>query len=184
MICLNPFLDSLCNFGFKNGGLHSGGDIEWFPGPQDVVTVCVGYSKNNVQWWKQRPCTSKHAVLSLWSILSHFSNHTGLWFVISLQCSVLHKKYLLKQIKANNYLCKQYNPKCILLFHNMLPYSRYILLLLKIALSRLSYTMGWNPFKGIFLFSYIHVTVYSVHMCVFGSQKLTPMLHLWLDLMY
>ena len=37
MICLNPFLDSLCNFGFKNGGLHSGGDIEWFPGPQDVV---------------------------------------------------------------------------------------------------------------------------------------------------
>ena len=30
-------LDSLCNFGFKNGGLHPGGDIEWFPGPQNVV---------------------------------------------------------------------------------------------------------------------------------------------------
>ena len=28
LICLNPFLDSLCNFGFRNGGLHSGGDIE------------------------------------------------------------------------------------------------------------------------------------------------------------
>ena len=37
MIGLNPFLDSLCNFGFKNGGLHPGGDIACFPGPQDVV---------------------------------------------------------------------------------------------------------------------------------------------------
>ena len=27
MIGLNPFLDSLCNFGFKNGGLHPRGDI-------------------------------------------------------------------------------------------------------------------------------------------------------------
>ena len=147
-------------------------DFSWNVNVQ-IATVCVGYSKNNVQWWKQRPCTSKHAVLSLWSILSHFSNHTGLWFVISLQCSVLHKKFLLKQIKANNYLCKQYNPKCILLFHNMLPYSRYILLLLKIALSRLSYTMGWNPFKGIFLFSYIHVTVYSVYKCFWRPKIVT-----------
>ena len=42
MIGLNPFLDSLCNFGFKNGGLHSGGYIEGFPGPQDVVKHCMG----------------------------------------------------------------------------------------------------------------------------------------------
>ena len=44
MICLNPFLDSLCNFGFKNGGLHPGGDIECFPGPQDVVLLFTGKS--------------------------------------------------------------------------------------------------------------------------------------------
>ena len=37
MIGLNPFLDSLCNFGFKNEGLHPGGDIECFQGPQDIV---------------------------------------------------------------------------------------------------------------------------------------------------
>ena len=37
LIGLKLFLDSLWNFGFKNGGLHSGGDIECFPGRQDVV---------------------------------------------------------------------------------------------------------------------------------------------------
>ena len=37
MIVLNPFLDSLCNFGFKNIGLHPGVNFEWFPDPQDAV---------------------------------------------------------------------------------------------------------------------------------------------------
>ena len=37
MIGLNPFLDSLWHLGFKNRGLHPGGHIERFPGPQGVV---------------------------------------------------------------------------------------------------------------------------------------------------
>ena len=37
MIVLNPFLDSLCNFGFKNIGLKPGIPKECFPHPQDVV---------------------------------------------------------------------------------------------------------------------------------------------------
>ena len=74
----------------------------------------VGYSKNNVQWWKQRPCTktvkvfpftSKHAELSLCSILSPFSNHTELWFVISLVLVLYCRKCFFKN--KNNYLCKQ-----------------------------------------------------------------------------
>ena len=34
MIVLNPFLDSVCNFGFKNIDLPTGINFEWFPGPQ------------------------------------------------------------------------------------------------------------------------------------------------------
>ena len=34
---MNPFLDSLCNFAFKNIGLPPGVNFEWFPGPQDAV---------------------------------------------------------------------------------------------------------------------------------------------------
>ena len=45
MIGLNPFLDSLWNFSFKNGGLHPGGDIQWFPGPQDIVYYMM-FGKN------------------------------------------------------------------------------------------------------------------------------------------
>ena len=48
MIGLNPFLDSLCNFGFKNEGLHPGGDIE-FPGPQDVHSGCLLSTIKNIQ---------------------------------------------------------------------------------------------------------------------------------------
>ena len=39
MIVLNPFLDSLCNFGFKNIGLHPGVNFEWFPDPQEAVIL-------------------------------------------------------------------------------------------------------------------------------------------------
>ena len=37
MIVLNPFLDSLCNFGFKNIGLTPGIPKWYFQHPQDVV---------------------------------------------------------------------------------------------------------------------------------------------------
>ena len=37
MIVLNPFLDSLCNFGFKNIGLTPGIPKGCFQHPQDVV---------------------------------------------------------------------------------------------------------------------------------------------------
>ena len=39
MIVLNPVLDSLCNLGLKNIGLHPGVNFEWFPGPQDAVII-------------------------------------------------------------------------------------------------------------------------------------------------
>ena len=48
LIVLNPFLDSLWHLGFKNGGLHPGGDIECFPGPQDVV-VDVKHSREKLK---------------------------------------------------------------------------------------------------------------------------------------
>ena len=73
LICLNPFLDSLCNFGFKNGGLHSGGDIEWFPGPQDVVTTVLLEINLDVHIWdqgtlnKHKNCNRLH----IWSFI-HF----------------------------------------------------------------------------------------------------------------
>ena len=40
MIVLNPFLDSLCNFGFKNIGLTPGIQKGCFQHPQDVV-ICL-----------------------------------------------------------------------------------------------------------------------------------------------
>ena len=36
-ICLTPKSIFSCNFWFKNGGLKLGVDLEWFPGPQEVV---------------------------------------------------------------------------------------------------------------------------------------------------
>jgi hypothetical protein len=41
LIVLNPFLDSLCNFGFKNIGLTPGIPKECFQHPQDVVPKIV-----------------------------------------------------------------------------------------------------------------------------------------------
>ena len=41
MIVLNPFLNSLCNFGFKNIGLTPGIPKRCFYHPQDVVTTAL-----------------------------------------------------------------------------------------------------------------------------------------------
>ena len=64
-------------------------------------TMYTGESRGPVQ------CTSKHAELSLCSILSHFSKHTELWFVISLQYSVLNKKSPLNKTNRNKQLPMQ-----------------------------------------------------------------------------
>ena len=39
MIFLNPFLDSLCNFGFKNIGLTTGTGLVCFQSSQDIVVA-------------------------------------------------------------------------------------------------------------------------------------------------
>ena len=43
LIILNPFLDSLCNFGFKNIGLTPGIPNGCFQHPQDVVTTLFNF---------------------------------------------------------------------------------------------------------------------------------------------
>ena len=48
MIVLNPFLDSLCNFGFKNIGLTPGIPKRCFQHPQDVVYYLLTIPKEQV----------------------------------------------------------------------------------------------------------------------------------------
>ena len=52
MIFLNPLLDSLCNFGFKNIGLTPGIPKECFQHPQDIV-VCM--EQKSVEGMKGMP---------------------------------------------------------------------------------------------------------------------------------
>ena len=50
-IVLNPFLDSLCNLGFKNIGLPPGvNNFESFPGPQNAVNKY--YTKCQSRDWR------------------------------------------------------------------------------------------------------------------------------------
>ena len=47
MIVLNPFLDSLCNFGFKNIDMTPGIPNGCFQHPQDVVEIGIYKWYNN-----------------------------------------------------------------------------------------------------------------------------------------
>jgi hypothetical protein len=83
LIGFNPLLDSLWHLGFKNGGLHPGGDIECFPGPQDIVGGLVGL-------W----ATFEGSVSMFWG--------ANFFFFFFIYCSVrtkkLHKMRLKKSV--------------------------------------------------------------------------------------
>ena len=65
MIVLNPFLDSLCNFGFKNIGLTPGTGSRCFQSSQDVVTDAINRNtyRRNDTFARKVICVSKSTLV-------------------------------------------------------------------------------------------------------------------------
>ena len=69
MIVLNPFLDSLCNFCFKNIDLPPGVNFEWFPGPHDAVPTNALEEKEKKL--VEVPSLRKLSVMKLSELVDH-----------------------------------------------------------------------------------------------------------------
>ena len=92
MIVLNPFLDSLCNLGFKNIGLTPGILKGCFQHPQDIVYLLKALSKQEELNFCWDACFL--IFFSIW--ISFLLLQKNSYFVSNHMVSKIFKKYVSK----------------------------------------------------------------------------------------
>ena len=110
MIVLNPFLDSLCNFGFKNIGLTPGVPKRCFQHPQDVVYILKRsleklFGKNYLLKYPPKTAitvtrNAKIPTYKIATIPGNLTKVTNTNFFLAFNCKKIHIMFLMNHISC------------------------------------------------------------------------------------